>query len=166
MALIALAAALLVACSSGDRPADTTLDEGEAARPRPQEPATGGADVLAVVIEGEPGGYRFTVTVRSPDTGCDSYADWWEVVGAGGDLRYRRILLHSHVDEQPFVRGGSPVEIGPGEIVIVRAHMSTSGYGGSVLRGSVEDGFQVAAPAAGFAVDLATTSPLPDGCAF
>jgi hypothetical protein len=64
--------------------------------------------VVAVEVTGEPGARAFTVTVRSPDTGCERYADLWEVVSTDGDLRYRRVLAHSHVDEQPFTRSGGP----------------------------------------------------------
>ena len=38
------------------------------------------ADVLEVSPSGERGAYSFAVTLRSPDTGCERYADWWEVV--------------------------------------------------------------------------------------
>jgi len=128
--------------------------------------ATGSADVLAVSASGAPGAYTFSVTVGSPDSGCQRFADWWEVLSEDGELLYRRILLHSHVDEQPFTRSGGPVPIDPAETVLVRAHMSTEGYGVSVMRGSVEAGFEPAQTPAGFAGELASEAPLPQDCAF
>ena len=127
---------------------------------------TQGADVTAVQVSGSPGHYDFNVTVKSPDTGCQQYADWWEVVSEEGALLYRRVLFHSHVGEQPFTRSGGPVPIQPDTVVWVRAHMNTSGYGGALLKGSVRGGFTAAVPPAGFAAGLAKQSPLPDGCAF
>jgi hypothetical protein len=124
------------------------------------------ADVTRLQVSGSPGAYYFSVTIRSLDTGCAQYADWWEVVGADGKLLYRRVLLHSHVDEQPFERSGGPVSIQPDTTVWVRAHMNTSGYGGTAWRGSVKTGFAAATPPPGLAADAATQAPLPDGCAF
>lgn len=125
------------------------------------------ADVVAVAVSGSPGAYTFAVTVRSPDTGCDRYADWWEVVRPDGALVHRRVLGHSHVDEQPFARSGGPVAIAADDEVIVRAHLNPGGYGGAAMRGSPAVGF-AAAPEVGaaFAPDLARVQPLPDGCAF
>jgi hypothetical protein len=127
-----------------------------------QEP---GADVIAVSVTGDPGQYTFTVTVESPDTGCAQYADWWEVVSAGGDLIYRRVLLHSHVGEQPFARAGGPVEIEADADMIVRAHLHPAGYGGVALRGSVRDGWSAADLPADFAAQLAESEPQPPACA-
>jgi hypothetical protein len=70
------------------------------------------ADVVDVSVSGDVGSYIFAVTIASPDSGCAQYADWWEVLGADGSLLYRRVLLHSHVTEQPFVRTGGPVPAG------------------------------------------------------
>lgn len=124
------------------------------------------ADVISVDVSGSEGAYRLSVGISSPDTGCDQYADWWEVVSQEGELIYRRVLLHSHVEEQPFVRSGGPVAIAPDSIVIVRAHMNIDGYGGAVFQGSVESGFKEMALKPDFASDLADELPLPDGCAF
>lgn len=127
---------------------------------------TNQADVMAVSVKGEPGAYNFSVTIRSPDEGCNQYADWWEVLNQEGELLYRRILLHSHVNEQPFTRSGGPVSIAADTTVIVRAHMNTSGYGGLVMEGSAAAGFEQQEISADFASELADTAPLPEGCNF
>ncbi|MBN1145907.1 MAG: hypothetical protein JXA78_01525 [Anaerolineales bacterium] len=124
------------------------------------------ADVLSVRASGRPGDYRFAVEIRSPDRGCQQYADWWEVISEDGKLLYRRILLHSHVKEQPFARSGGPVPVGAGVVVWVRAHMKPGGYGGKAFKGSVQAGFRPAELSPNFAADLEKTLPLPEDCAF
>jgi hypothetical protein len=123
------------------------------------------ADVVSVTVAGSPAGYDLSVGIASADTGCAQYANWWEVVDLEGSLIYRRILTHSHVTEQPFVRHGGPVEVSADAVVWVRAHMHPTGYGGTAFKGSVAHGFVEAEPAAGFAADLADQEPLPQGCA-
>jgi hypothetical protein len=124
------------------------------------------ADVLAVSVNGESGAYNFSVQIASPDMGCQQYADWWEVIDENGDLIYRRILLHSHVNEQPFTRSGGPVAVSADAVVLVRAHMNPDGYGGEVLKGTAADGFIPFELDPDFAADLEETAPLPDDCAF
>ncbi|MEM7770987.1 MAG: hypothetical protein AAF327_10795 [Cyanobacteria bacterium P01_A01_bin.37] len=128
--------------------------------------AVEGASVTAVEVSGEPGNYTFSVTVESPDTGCDQYADWWEVITDDGTLIHRRVLLHSHVSEQPFTRSSRPVDVQPEQAIIVRAHLSTTGYGTQALNGTVSSGFQPITLPADFAHDLANQPPLPQGCNF
>lgn len=129
-------------------------------------PETQFADVLSVQVTGSPGAYQFVVEVASPDTGCDQYADWWEVVSEDGQLLYRRILLHSHVNEQPFFRSGGLVDIDADTPVYIRAHLNTSGYGGQVLMGTVQNGFKSAYMEASYGTDLERIPPQPDDCAF
>ena len=124
------------------------------------------ADVLSVSVSGEPGAYQFAVQVASPDTGCEQFADWWEVFNEDGELLYRRILLHSHVTEQPFTRSGGPVDIAADTVVYVRAHMNTTGYGGMLMKGTVQDGFEPAEAEAGFGSELERVPPQPEDCAF
>jgi len=81
------------------------------------------AAVIGVSITGAEQNYTFSVTIESPDTGCDQYADWWEVFTADGVLVYRRILGHSHVDEQPFTRSGGILAIGGDDFVYIRGLM-------------------------------------------
>ena len=57
------------------------------------------ASVTEISWTGEEHNYTFSVTLRSPDTGCEQYADWWEIIDLEGNLIYRRILGHSHVNE-------------------------------------------------------------------
>lgn len=123
-----------------------------------------GAEVTGVAASGLPGAYTFNVTIKSPDTGCQQFADWWEVVSEDGRLLYRRVLLHSHVDEQPFTRSGGPVPIRPETIVWVRAHMNSTGYGSVAFKGSVKGGFARAEVPVNFATGLAKQPPLPEGC--
>lgn len=129
-------------------------------------PAAPAADVREVRVSGASGAYQFTVTVASPDLGCRQYADWWEVVGEDGRLLYRRVLLHSHVDEQPFTRSGGPVPVKAKSVVWVRAHMKPDGYVGKALKGSVKTGFREAQPGPQFATELERKAPLPDDCDF
>ena len=124
------------------------------------------ANVVAVEVSGRPGAYEFSVGIASPDLGCQQYADWWEVLSEKGELLYRRILWHSHSNEQPFERSGGPVNIAASQVVWVRAHMHPGGYGGAPFRGSVQGGFRAAAPVPGFAAGVEKLVPQPDSCAF
>lgn len=125
-----------------------------------------GAAVTKVVVQGNAQAYTFLVTVESPDTGCDQYADWWEVVTLDGALVYRRVLLHSHVSEQPFTRSGGAVTIDAKQEVYVRAHMNNKGYGTKVMKGSPAAGFEAIDLAEDFAKDLDQQEPLPKDCDF
>ena len=111
-------------------------------------------------------GYRFAVTVESDETGCDRYADWWEVVTPEGELLYRRILAHSHVDEQPFTRSGGPVEIEEDDVVIVRSHVNSDGYSTQAMKGSASEGFSSVVLESGFAANLENADPQPNDCSF
>ncbi len=124
------------------------------------------ADVVNVEARVSGTGYSFTVTLSSPDTGCEQYADWWEVLDTDGSLIYRRILAHSHVNEQPFARSGGPANIAAEQEVWVRAHMNNSGYGGKAYFGSFNDGFEENDFPENFGEGLASQAPLPSGCAF
>jgi hypothetical protein len=126
------------------------------------------AAVTGVKVSGSENAYSFNVTVKSPDTGCDQYANWWEVISADGKaLIYRRILAHSHIDEQPFTRSGGPVAIAAGTEVIVRVHMNSTGYGtAKVMKGSVNNGFIAFDVAADFGAELASLAPQPGKCPF
>ncbi len=170
LAVVAIATA--VACADDDippsvsgAPPELAPDVTEAGA-EASDMSNRNADVLRVDVEGEPGGYTFAVTVASADTGCDAYADWWEVLSADGALLYRRTLAHSHVNEQPFLRSGGPVAVEAEHEIIVRAHTSTTGYGGIVLRGSVADGFESDRVSADFAADVEHADPQPPPCAF
>ncbi|WP_299676700.1 hypothetical protein [uncultured Dokdonia sp.] len=124
------------------------------------------AAVVSVVATAVGDTYTFNVGISSPDTGCDQYANWWEVVAEDGTLIYRRILAHSHVNEQPFVRSGSTMNIIANQEVIVRVHMNTTGYSVNGYKGSVANGFTTFMISEDFANELANQSPQPNGCAF
>ncbi|MBE9059975.1 hypothetical protein [cf. Phormidesmis sp. LEGE 11477] len=126
------------------------------------------ASVVAVETTEEAAGYLFAVTVRSLDTGCDRYANWWEVVTEEGDLIYRRILAHSHIEEQPFTRSGGPIDsdLVRNQPVIVRVHMHPDGYSDRAMAGTVGEPFSQTTLPADFATELAEMMPWPKGCAF
>lgn len=129
--------------------------------------AENSAKVINVECTGQPNNYTLNVTIESPDTGCDQYANWWEVITPEGELIYRRILGHSHVNEQPFTRSGGIVAVGPNDTIIVRAHMNNLGYGTQVFKGIVlNDGLKADTLASDFALNLETTEPLPGDCPF
>jgi len=95
----------------------------------------GEADVVDVKISRSSGGsYSFDVAVRHADTGWKHYADSWEVLDNKGNILGKRVLVHPHVDEQPFTRSLSGVKI-PEELstVTIRAHDSVHKYGGKEI---------------------------------
>jgi hypothetical protein len=164
---LALGTSLLWACSAGQpEPGETKTPEENEPEEVIQVVDAVVADVISVEVTGDPNAYRFSVGIASPDTGCDQYADWWEVLTQEGELIYRRILAHSHVNEQPFVRSGGPVAIEPDTVVWVRAHMHPGGYGGRVMKGTVQAGFEVVDLDTDFAPDVGSKPPQPTGCAF
>ena len=122
------------------------------------------AQVVGVEVTGEENLYTFNVTLKSPDTGCDQYADWWEIFDVEEELQYRRILAHSHVNEQPFARSGGPVRIPRDQMVYIRGHMNNVGYGTQVFGGTVATGFTEMVR--DVKVPLEKKDPLPDDCYF
>jgi hypothetical protein len=90
------------------------------------------ADVVAVDVSGG-GPFTFSVTVSSPDTGWDKYADEWRIESESGEVLAVRELTHPHVDEQPFTRSLGGVEIAPGSSVTVAARDSVEGYCGAEI---------------------------------
>lgn len=126
------------------------------------------ADIIKVAASGAGNSYTFAVTIDSPDTGCDQYADWWEVISEDGDLIYRRILAHSHVGG-PFTRSGGQVAISENQKVWIRAHMNNTGFGaneGITYFGTVACGFKALEMSPGFALDIEDGEPQPDDCLF
>lgn len=73
----------------------------------------------------------FTVTLQHEDFGWEHYANQWEILSPGGEVLGIRVLLHPHVNEQPFTRSLTDVSI-PRSIktVKIRARDSVHGYGG------------------------------------
>ena len=76
-------------------------------------------------------GFTVTATVASADTGWEKYADAWEVRTLEGDVLGTRMLAHPHVDEQPFTRSLTGVEI-PDDVdrIEVAARDSVEGFCG------------------------------------
>jgi hypothetical protein len=95
----------------------------------------GEAQVVAVNVEKTgPDMYRFDVTVRHADEGWDHYADKWDVVAPDGTVLATRTLYHPHVNEQPFTRSLSGVNISSSITkVTLRAHDSVHAYGGETV---------------------------------
>lgn len=76
------------------------------------------------------GTYAFHATVTHRDEGWSHYANKWDIVDATGNVLGERILYHPHVDEQPFTRSLSRVEVPIGATeVTVRAYCNTTGIG-------------------------------------
>ncbi|MCB0666917.1 MAG: hypothetical protein KDC80_13875 [Saprospiraceae bacterium] len=154
---VVLVSIILSAC-----PVKNEIDREQDAGPTGSQ----AAEVLSLDISGTEGNYTFNVEVKSPDTGCDQYADWWEVLTPDTVLIYRRILTHSHVSEQPFKRSGGPVPVKADDQLIIRAHMNNLGYGKQGLQGSAASGFEQMELSSGFGIHLSEQEPLPGDCGF
>ena len=147
MAVLSVAAGILIlgACggTSVSSPDATTATTGPGATtPAPTSPSStlalsAGecADVIgAELVEVGDGTYRVSATVSSADTGEEKYADEWRVVTSDGTVLGVRVLTHPHVNEQPFTRSLSGVEIGPEvDAVTIEARDSVEGYCGEAV---------------------------------
>ena len=110
--------------------------------PTPESESAANADVQFVrATQAGDGSWTFNVTVLHPDTGWEDYADGWDVVLPDGSVvkpvassPFTRLLVHPHVDEQPFTRSQSGIAIPEGITqVTVRAHELVDGWGGKVV---------------------------------
>jgi len=81
------------------------------------------------------GSWRFDVTLSHGDTGWDDYADGWRVLDSNGKELGLRTLAHPHVNEQPFTRSLSGVEI-PDDMkeVGIQARDSVGGWGPEIRK--------------------------------
>jgi hypothetical protein len=94
------------------------------------------------MVQSKDGSWTFHVTIFHPDSGWEDYADGWDVVLENGTVLkpdpespFTRLLLHPHVDEQPFTRSQGNIIIPNGEqYLIVRAHDIVDGFGGQEVK--------------------------------
>lgn len=94
----------------------------------------GCANVVEADIELSGDTYRVSATILSADTGWEKYADAWEVRSPDGTVLGTRILAHPHVDEQPFTRSLSGVDIPAGVMdVEIAARDSVVGFCGETV---------------------------------
>ncbi len=87
------------------------------------------AVILHAEFEQQATNWTVSVTLQHADTGWDHYADSWRIVTADGKVLGHRTLYHPHVNEQPFTRNLSGVNI-PAELntVYVEAHDKVHGW--------------------------------------
>ena len=90
--------------------------------------------MVDVSITATDGVFSFAVTVRSEETGWEKYADRWEVRGPDGTVLGVRVLVHPHVEEQPFTRSLNSIEL-PESVreVTVVAHDLVLGFCGEAM---------------------------------
>lgn len=122
--------------ATGSRPTPTNV----AASPTASTRANADVTFVRAVQEAD-NTWTFHVTVTHPDTGWEDYADGWDVVTPAGAVlkqneedAFTRVLLHPHVNEQPFTRSQGGLVVPEGvEQVAVRAHDLVAGFGGKTV---------------------------------
>jgi len=92
--------------------------------------AAGEAQIVDAKARQSGDNFSFDVTIRHAETGWDHYANKWDVLAPSGDVLGERVLVHPHVNEQPFTRSLSGVSI-PADIghVMIRAYDNVDGFG-------------------------------------
>jgi hypothetical protein len=74
--------------------------------------------IKSVSVDREGSHYSFDVTIQHTDTGWDDYVDKWRVLSLDGSVLGERNLAHPHIEEQPFTRSLSGVEIPAGTTMV------------------------------------------------
>ena len=106
----------------------------------PAAALAGEVEIVDVRMMQGASGWTFHVTLRHDDEGWDHYADGWEVRGPDGAVLGVRTLFHPHVDEQPFTRSLSGVEIPEGVAeVTIHAHDKVHGWTASPVTVALPD---------------------------
>ena len=92
-------------------------------------------EIVNVVLTKNTGTWRADVTLNHADTGWKHYADAWRLVDEKGNEISKRTLYHPHVDEQPFTRSLSNIQI-PKEnkIIYIEAHDLNRGWSPGKVR--------------------------------
>lgn len=87
--------------------------------------------IVDATVEAQANGfYAFSVTILHQDDGWTHYADSWDVLTPDGQVLGTRTLFHPHVEENPFTRSLSNVQVPIGlREVLIRPHCSRDGYG-------------------------------------
>jgi len=90
--------------------------------------SAGDVEIVEAMARKSGDNWTFSVTLKHGDTGWDHYADLWQVYAPDGTLLGERVLLHPHVEEQPFTRSLSGVVV-PDDLdeVVIRARDSVHG---------------------------------------
>ncbi len=79
--------------------------------------------------------WTFDVTLSHNDTGWDHYADGWRVVDQDGNVLGLRNLAHPHINEQPFTRSLSGVQIPEGVTEVgIQARDNISGWSDDIKK--------------------------------
>ncbi len=88
------------------------------------------APIKATITSQGSGYFTISVTVQHEDEGDHHYATRWEVLDPANKIIARRVLMHPHVEEQPFTRSLSAVRIKPGvNEITIKVYDSKHGYG-------------------------------------
>ena len=86
-------------------------------------------EIVNVVLTKNTGTWRADVTLNHADTGWKHYADAWRLVDEKGNEILKRTLYHPHVNEQPFTRSLSRIQIPKHtKIVFIEAHDLNRGW--------------------------------------
>lgn len=94
----------------------------------------GEADVIAAEVEHAGGNfYRFKVTVQHDDESWEHFAKAWEVLDTDGNILGARILMHPHINEQPFTRSQTITIPENVNQVTIRAYDLVHEFGGKEL---------------------------------
>lgn len=96
-------------------------------------------DILGAVAAKSGMSWRVDVTLEHPDTGWDHYADGWEVLDTNGNRIGYRLLHHPHVNEQPFTRSLTDLDLPGGtRTILIRAHCSVDGWSDKTFRVDID----------------------------
>lgn len=85
--------------------------------------------LAAAIFHQSHGEYLVNVKLQHQDSGWEHYADEWRLIDAQGNILGSRVLLHPHVEEQPFTRALSNVKLdGSLGNIYVEAHDTEHGW--------------------------------------